>query len=123
MALSSAQIAAIEAKARERGVDPERLKAAAERVSGRTGAPKTNDDAPQRPSLSAFMLPFLTVREIRQAIGLDAPFPGDPQIASDWAARHPADPQYAAPAAATTAPPAAATPAQPSPAPRTIPGS
>lgn len=91
MPLSSNQRAALEAKARERGVDPAKLIAEAESMlsADQSGSGNAQDAAPaEQPKLFMYLLPFVTVREVRQVwLGLSDSFPGDGEVASAWAAK------------------------------------
>lgn len=89
--LSAEQRAAIEAVAKREGVDPKELAAAAQDiVDGKDPAP----DAPagggkEQPKLFMYLLPFVTVKEVRQRwLGLTDDFPGDRAVASEWAMEH-----------------------------------
>lgn len=95
MPLTNKQRAAIEAKAKEAGVDPARLLAEAESISsGQSAAPDTKGDSSrsvpstEQPKLFMYLLPFVTVREVREVwLGLSDSFPGDDEVASAWAAK------------------------------------
>lgn len=57
---------------------------------GAKGDEKTNDGAPDKPKLFMYLLPYVKVREVRRVfLGLNEAFPGDDEIASDWASKHP----------------------------------
>lgn len=91
MPLTNQQRSALEAKAKEHGVDPQKLIAEAEAMMSAepTRAEKTGD-APtkEQPKLFMYLLPFVTVREVREVwLGLTDSFPGDNQVASAWAAK------------------------------------
>lgn len=94
MPLTEQQRAALQAEAKKRGVDPNKLIAEAEGVvAERDGKqPKGEPTAPgagEPPKLFMYHLPFVRVREVRQVwLGLTESFPGDEEIASDWAAKH-----------------------------------
>jgi hypothetical protein len=99
MPLTSKQRAALEAKAKERGVDSAKLIAEAESISqdsattgGKAAAPATDsgaDASAEKPKLFMYLLPFVTVREVRgNWLGLNDSFPGDSSVASEWAAKH-----------------------------------
>jgi hypothetical protein len=51
--------------------------------------PPAPDKGPVPPALQVFLLPFLTVQEVRAWIGVSGAFAGDGQVASDWALAHP----------------------------------
>jgi hypothetical protein len=92
MPLTDKQREALEAKAKERGIDPAKLIAEAEStLSGSTASPKSRDAADataEKPKLFMYLLPFVTVREVRENwLGLTDSFPGDGQVASTWAAK------------------------------------
>lgn len=99
--LSDEQLAAIEKVAAKEGVDPKKLADAAERIqdgeaagpsSSAGGKPPTAKPVapdPQTPKLYMYLLPFVTVAEVRSKfLGLTAPFAGDKEVAADWAAEH-----------------------------------
>lgn len=81
-----------EVAARE-GIDPERLIAVARRMDDGFGAQSTGEAGAgqaNQPKLYMYLLPFVKVSEVRQVfLGLSEPFPGDNEVASDWAAKHP----------------------------------
>jgi len=92
MPLSSKQRAALEAKAKEKGLDPAKLIAEAESMQSAAPAKSENSkDAPastEQPKLFMYLLPFVTVREVREVwLGLKESFPGDSEVASAWAAK------------------------------------
>jgi hypothetical protein len=97
MPLSNQQRAALEAEAKKRGIDPAKLIAEAERMSSSDSSgppaevkPADSADAPttEKPKLFMYLLPFVTVREVRENwLGLSDSFPGDNEIASAWAAK------------------------------------
>jgi len=91
MPLTNQQRAALEAKAKEHGVDPAKLIAEAESlISASPARADKGKDAPsaEQPKLFMYLLPFVTVREVREVwLGLSDPFPGDREIASAWAAK------------------------------------
>lgn len=111
MALSDAQKAELQALAKEKGVDPAALVAEAERIAGAPkdgkppvpGAkpPGTSGGPPHAPGVPSpgvsagptfpcHLLPFVTVKELRASFLHQAEsFPGDDQVASDWAKAHP----------------------------------
>lgn len=93
--LSEKQKELLRAEADKRGIDPDKLIAAAEREAGRSQdstAPKAANVSAERaepPKLFQYHLPFVTVREVRQVwLGLTDAFPGDNAIAAEWAAEH-----------------------------------
>lgn len=92
MPLTDKQRAALEAKAKERGVDAAELIAAAESLSAgerETPSPKTPGVAAQgeKPNLYMYLLPFVTVNEVR-TIWLDLdPVNGGDEYAGVWAAK------------------------------------
>jgi hypothetical protein len=92
MALTDKQRAALEAAAKERGLDAAKLVAAAEAEAGgsqETGAQKSGVPASaEKPKLFMYLLPFVTVREVRQIwLELDDSFAGDNEVAAAWAAK------------------------------------
>lgn len=90
MPLTSKQRAALEAKAKEKGIDPAELIAEAEALSAPSTDAKTKPDAPsgEQPKLFMYLLPFVTVKEVREVwLGLSDSFPGDNEVASAWAAK------------------------------------
>lgn len=96
MQLTDEQFAALDKAAQDEGVDPGELRAAAESLDN--GAPGSRSGIPNSPAahpqqqgkLFMYLLPFVSVREVRQAfLGLTEPFDGDNEIASDWATAHP----------------------------------
>ena len=85
--LSPEQKTKIEAEAARRGLDPAELVRAAEQEQGSTETPPAG--GPDKPKLFQYHLPFVTVREVRKNwLGLEAPFAGDSEVASEWAAKH-----------------------------------
>lgn len=96
MPLTSRQRAALEAKAKEAGVDPNKLIAEAESMldSGEPDAAGGSDAKPpgmsakgEKPNLYMYHLPFVTVNEVR-TIWLDlAPVAGGDEYAGIWAAK------------------------------------
>lgn len=88
MALTSQQRAALEAKAREHGVDSAKLIAEAESMLQGDGKQTNASAGAEQPKLFMYLLPFVTVREVRAVwLGLSDSFPGDSEIASAWAAK------------------------------------
>lgn len=95
MALTNQQRSALEAEAKKRGIDPAKLIAEAERMSsGDSSGPPAEvkssgpGDPAEKPKLFMYLLPFVTVREVRENwLGLSDSFPGDSEIASAWAAK------------------------------------
>lgn len=93
--LTEKQRAALEVKAKAAGVDPAKLIAEAERLAEAgdekpDAKPEGSKAAPsaEQPKLFMYLLPFVTVREVRQVwLGLDDSFPGDGEVASAWAAK------------------------------------
>lgn len=94
MPLTSKQRDALEAKAKERGVDPAKLIAQAEALASE-GASEgdTKPKAPgaaakgEKPNLYMYHLPFVTVNEVR-TIWLDLePVDGGDEYAGVWAAK------------------------------------
>lgn len=93
--LTSKQRVALEAKAKEAGVDPAKLIAEAEQLAGsgdETPDAKSKDSksapAAEQPKLFMYLLPFVTVREVREKwLGLTESFAGDDEVASSWAAK------------------------------------
>lgn len=98
MQLTNQQRAALEAKANEIGVDPKELIAEAESLQSESPQPATRPAASpnagsassaDRPKLFMYLLPFVTVREVRTNwLGLSEVFAGDNEIASAWAAKN-----------------------------------
>lgn len=92
MPLTSKQKAALEAKAKEKGIEPAKLIAAAEALSSEgatTDAPKAPGAAAkgEKPNLYMYHLPFVTVNEVR-TIWLDLePVAGGEEYAGIWAAK------------------------------------
>jgi hypothetical protein len=99
MPLDPQQREALERAARENGVDPaDLIKAAEEELAGAEpkpdGKPTTKDArggepaSSEPPKLFQYHLPFVRVREVRKVwLKLDEPFPGDEEIAAEWAAK------------------------------------
>ena len=89
MPLTDKQRAALEAKAKENGVDPAKLIAEAEAMSGGSDASGSKaSSGAEQPKLFMYLLPFVTVREVREVwLGLSESFPGDGEVASAWAAK------------------------------------
>jgi hypothetical protein len=89
MPLTSKQRAALEAKAKEHGVDPARLIAEAEALSDPAAPGTKQKSSGEQPKLYMYLLPFVRVREVREVwLGLGESFPGDEEVASEWAAKH-----------------------------------
>lgn len=96
MPLTEQQKSALEAEAKKHGIDPAELVAEAEAVLSKRDSkqPGGKGDAPapdagELPKLFMYHLPFVRVREVRQIwLGLTESFPGDDEIASEWAAKH-----------------------------------
>ena len=89
MPLSSAQREALTAKAREMGVDAGELIAEAESIVSGAGASPSPQSAAEKPKLFMYLLPFVTVREVRENwLGLSESFPGDGEVAAAWALKH-----------------------------------
>lgn len=102
MALDAKTREAIAARAKAKGLDVQALTAAVEKMQAGANAPTepapTAGDAtdtatpvPDRPTLFMYLLPFVTVKEVRAHMGFPGPLPGasGTEIASDWAAAHP----------------------------------
>lgn len=90
MALTSQQRAALEAAAKERGIDPAKLIAEAEAMSGsdETSAKESEPSSAEPPKLFMYLLPFVRVREVRKIwLKLEESFPGDDAVAAEWAAK------------------------------------
>ena len=93
MPLSPEQRSAVEAEAKKRNVDPDKLIAAVEGEigGGNPNAPAENGQPAteaEKPKLFMYLLPFVTVREVRQNwLGLTDSFAGDSEVASKWAAK------------------------------------
>lgn len=92
MPLTSKQRSALEAKAKEKGVDAAKLLAAAEALAADgagSGDPKQPDAAAkgEKPNLYMYHLPFVTVNEVR-TIWLDLPaVSGGDEYAGVWASK------------------------------------
>ncbi len=98
MPLSSKQRAALEAKAKERGIDAAKLVAAAESMQSGDSPPDDTGKTPgasakgEKPNLYMYHLPFVTVNEVR-TIWLDLdPVSGGDEYAGIWAAKQGAAP-------------------------------
>ena len=99
MPLDQQQREALERAARENGVDPaDLIKAAEEEIGGAESKPDgkpATKAAPagepvnsEPPKLFQYHLSFVRVREVRKVwLKLDEPFPGDDEIAAEWAAK------------------------------------
>lgn len=93
MPLTDEQRAKLEAAAKERGLDPAALIREAEKIAPRAGQDddpgSDRDEQPkEQPKLFMYLLPFVTVREVRQVwLGLKDSFPGDSEVAAAWAAK------------------------------------
>lgn len=88
--LTDEQRDALEAAAKEAGVDPDDLIKEAESLSSGPPRAESSEDAAtkEQPKLFMYLLPFVRVREVRKIwLGLDESFPGDNEIASAWAAK------------------------------------
>lgn len=96
MALTEQQKAALEAEAARQGVDAEELIAEAEVIAGGADERPAKDSATkgavsssEPPKLFQYHLAFVRVREVRKIwLGLEESFPGDDEIAAEWAAKH-----------------------------------
>jgi len=84
----------LKAEAEKRGIDPNALIAEAEKMSDDEPAetkPVKDGGASsstEQPKLFMYLLPFVTVREVRQKwLGLTDSFAGDGEVASKWAAK------------------------------------
>jgi hypothetical protein len=93
MPLTSKQRAALEAKAKEKGVDAAKLIAAAEALqddggpAAASGKAKPVGEAAVKPNLYMYHLPFVTVNEVRTLwLDLD-PVAGGDEYAGVWAAK------------------------------------
>ena len=97
MPLSDKQRALAIEEAKRRGIDEAALIAEMERLADEKPDAKSDDAKGKPPSgeppkLFMYHLPFVRVREVRQVwLGLTESFPGDDEIASEWAAKHGAD--------------------------------
>lgn len=87
----------LRAEAEREGVEPDDLIAAAEEVEAEEDEPATEGDGKkrsaggkdgERPKLFQYHLPFLTVREVREFLGMTDPFPGDAKVAAEWALKY-----------------------------------
>jgi hypothetical protein len=91
MPLTSAQRTALEAKAKEAGVDPAKLIAEAEKISsnGSASEPKAPGAAAkgEKPNLYMYHLPFVTVNEVRENWLDLPPVAGGDEYAGAWAAK------------------------------------
>jgi hypothetical protein len=88
MALSPSDETILRAAAEREGVDADELIAAARDIGGKAAGGGQSQS--QGPKLYMYLLPYLRVSEVRQVfLGLTDQFPGDGEIASDWAAQHP----------------------------------
>lgn len=85
----------LKAIAESEGVDADRLLEVAQGLRGEDAGGEDDAPAPaaqgdKGPKLFMYLLPFVKVGEVRaKFLGLDEPFPGDDQVASDWAREHP----------------------------------
>jgi hypothetical protein len=93
MPLTDKQRKALEAKAKEKGVDSAKLIAAAEALGQSGKEPSSDPKAPgaaakgEKPNLYMYHLPFVTVNEVRE-IWLDLePVAGGEEFAGVWAAK------------------------------------
>lgn len=94
MPLTSAQRSALEAKAKEAGVDSAKLIAEAKAMLGAGESAQSADTNPasasasgEKPNLYMYHLPFVTVNEVR-TIWLDLPeIDGGDEYAGVWAAK------------------------------------
>lgn len=68
--------------ARSEGIDPQRLISVAERDNAPTQGKNSEI------KLFQYHLPFVKVREVRQYLGFTEAFPGDDEVAGDWAMKH-----------------------------------
>lgn len=95
MQLDDQQRARLREVATREGIDPEELIAAAESEDDErptsAGEEAASGAAPanvEPPKLFQYHLPFVRVREVRRVwLGLTEAFPGDDEIASEWAAK------------------------------------
>lgn len=90
MALSEEQKARLRTEAGKRGIDPDKLIAAAEAEPSDDSSSGSRSPAPtgEQPKLFMYLLPFVTVREVRQKwLGLTDSFSGDGEVAAKWAAK------------------------------------
>lgn len=94
MPLSQEQRAALERAAADNGVDPAALIEVADAELAARDAPPNADAAAiaaeqaEPPKLFQYHLPFVRVREVRRVwLRLEEPFPGDDEIAAEWAAK------------------------------------
>lgn len=92
MPLSDEERSKLEAVARQRGIDLAKLIAAAEESRGappESANSTGTTSAGEKPKLFMYLLPFVTVREVRHNwLGLSDSFAGDSEVASAWAAKH-----------------------------------
>jgi hypothetical protein len=92
MPLTNEQRSALTAEANRRGIDPGKLIAAAEQSTSGPGTDVQTGEPAEKPKLYMYLLPFVTVREVRQNwLGLTESFPGDSEVASKWAAKQGGD--------------------------------
>jgi hypothetical protein len=90
MALSQKDEARLREAAAAEGVDPEALIAAAQAPGDGRREDGTGTGGRNQQKLYMYLLPFVTVAEVRQRfLGLNDSFPGDVEVASDWAREHP----------------------------------
>lgn len=91
MPLTNEQRARLTAEAQRRGIDPAELITAAEQQSPPGDGQSSNGQsapAGEQPKLFMYLLPFVTVREVREKwLGLTDSFAGDREVASAWAAK------------------------------------
>ncbi len=86
MALTDEQKSLLTAEAKKRGIDPAALIAAADSAPAAGGSPKSDAPSKEKPNLFMYLLPFVTVNEVRTIwLELD-PVAGGDQYAAEWAA-------------------------------------
>jgi len=86
--LTEDQRAKLTAEAEKRGVDANELIAAAESLTSKTPPKSAATPSAEKPKLFMYLLPFVTVKEVRQNwLELSESFPGDEMPAAGWAAK------------------------------------
>lgn len=83
----------IASRAKLEGYDPDMAIEALEAIDDMDRTKSDEEEETEKPAQTSVLIeshyPFIFVRELRASIGLSEPFPGDDQIASDWASKHP----------------------------------
>ena len=100
MPLNEEQEAKVRAYAQKNGLDEEKLVEEANKIQdsgagqvAQEGSTPDNGGPPssstEKPKLFQYHLPFVTVKEVRQNwLGLTDSFPGDNEVAAEWAAKY-----------------------------------